>query len=211
MKRRYVLGLTGGAFLGAGCVAGPGRPDDSTVTAGRSVGDADWPTIQADAANTAHHPGTTGPAKPPDTRWTFDASGDVSPTAVHDGTVYVTTTDGDVHAIDEREGGENWQSEEQLSSLGAPTIADGLVYVIEEGHRLLALAADSGTTQWSIPMEEGKDLTRVPAPTIVDGTVYLQATDLRTYAVDAGTGDVRWRVRTRNSFPRTPADRKSVV
>ena len=70
----------------------------------------------------------------------------------------------------------------------APAIADGVVYVGSDDHRVYALYAATGTELWRFTTGDVVKST----PTVSDGVVYVGSNDHRLYALDAATGGELW-------------------
>jgi outer membrane protein assembly factor BamB len=99
-----------------------------------------------------------------------------------DGTVYLAQTD--LTAYQATTGKVLWT----LPSGTTPAVANGVVYTIGTGHRLLALAANSGRLLWSSAI--GTGLGGLLA--VADGVVYVPGANHTLYAVDTTTGKVLW-------------------
>lgn len=190
-------------------------PTGSTATEGDEqgwTGGANWPMVHVDAANTAHHPTTTGPTDPVTERWQFGgAERFESQPAVVDGTVYATTDDGRMSAIDERDGTERWQFDTGNAGLGAPVVAEGLVHAVANGHRVHTVDAATGEPQWRFEMGPERLNGVSTSLTVADGTLYVGGTDRTVYAIDAETGTEQWHYETENELPLTPAVVDDVV
>ena len=182
------------------------------------TGGADWPMVHVDAANTAHHPTSTGATDPVTPRWQFDSgkthdspSATEAPPAfesspaVVDGTVYVTTDGGRIYAIAERDGTEIWQFDTGKQGLGAPVVAEGLVHAVAHGHRIHTVDAATGEPQWRFEMGPERLDGVLTSLTVADGTLYVGGTDRKVYVIDAETGTEQWHYETQNELPLTPA------
>ena len=88
--------------------------------------------------------------------WRFVDDAALSAPAVAYGSVYVSTTDGDVVAIDARSGEERWRRSVGGAAF-APRIVSGTLYV-PTGAGIVALGAD-GTEQWRIDTPRRDDST----------------------------------------------------
>ena len=75
-----------------------------------------------------------------------DASG--GGLAVSGGRVFVTTGYGEVVALDARSGGELWVQDLDAPGTAAPTVHNGLVYVVGRDSTAWALEADTGRVRW---------------------------------------------------------------
>ena len=70
----------------------------------------------------------------------------------------------------------------------APTVADGVVYMGSNDHRVYALDAATGSELWSFATGD----VVVSVPTVADGVVYVGSNDNHLYALDADTGEKLW-------------------
>ena len=83
----------------------------------------------------------------------------------------------------------------------APTVADGVVYVGSNDHRVYALDAATGNELWSFATGE----VVVSVPTVVDGVVYVGSNDNHLHALDADTGEKLWSYDTGSWVQYSPA------
>ncbi|MGN9911808.1 outer membrane protein assembly factor BamB family protein [Phytohabitans sp. LJ34] len=123
-------------------------------------------------------------------RWTYGADDPIAtaPTASGD-TVYATTEDGKVHAIDAARGDQRWVGRAGRDALSAPAVAGGLVHVGSAGRRLYALDAATGRERWSYTTTAGV----AAAPLVTGDTVYFGASDGVVCALYVDDRSVRWR------------------
>src|SRR5437868_5968017 len=69
--------------------------------------------------------------------------------AYDQGRIYATNGLGFVVALDERNGGQVWKVRPGGPLRGAPTVANGAVYVMSQDNQIYSLKEDDGTTNWS--------------------------------------------------------------
>lgn len=101
------------------------------------------------------------------------------------GLVYVASSDGQVYALDARNGGVAWTFFAAADLEGAPRVAGGVVYVGAENGKFYALDASSGHVRWTF--SGGKRLRATPA--VANNLVYFSDFDTGTvYALNATTG-----------------------
>ena len=81
-----------------------------------------------------------------------------------------------------------WSYAAQGWMSAAPTVADGVLYVGSNDHRVYALDAAAGNELWSFATGDAV----VSVPTVVDGVVYVGSNDNHLYALDADTGEKLW-------------------
>lgn len=182
------------AFLGASAAAALGSttPVSSTITSetatdGEATAPDPWAQYRVDAANTGSA-STEGPREYLEEGWANerrDRGGDIgwfgisSHPALVDGTLYVTSLEGDlgdgetwIHSIDASDGTENWRFEDRaFRQVSTPAVSNGRVLVggNEYADGLLALDAADGTERWRA------DRNALGSPTVLDGEVYVSS------------------------------------
>lgn len=101
--------------------------------------------------------------------------------AYHDGTLYVSSGFGLLTALDARSGGQRWQQRLQATGSGAPTVRDGILYLV---------AGDD--TGWAINTADGRILWQISATPSVGNVLGAPApalsSDLAFFAF--GSGDL---------------------
>jgi len=139
-------------------------------------------------------------------RWRFKAA-DVPAGAFHgfqgsaalsaDGTIYTTSLEGFLYALDSATGKEKWRFDTNGQCYGSPTIgADGTVYF--PGHEgLYAVNGKSGKRKWCIP-----NCNMFGTPALgPDGTIYARTftslgdgkhQKVSVSALDSRTGETKW-------------------
>lgn len=82
----------------------------------------------------------------------FDRGGNISGggLAVSGGRLFVTTGFGELIALDAASGAVAWRQRLD-AGIGAPTIADGTVYVVSRNNQGWAIDADTGRLDWNVP------------------------------------------------------------
>jgi outer membrane protein assembly factor BamB len=127
--------------------------------------------------------------------------------AYDDGRLFVTDNQSGIsslYAYDAGTGALDWSSAFDAGSAGAPTAADGLVYVIVTGSATLyALDESTGAISWQQPLSSAGGIPAVTA----DG-VYVTATSGGCYTFDfrPATGEVIWNGAAGTGFcPQTAA------
>ncbi|MEM6634771.1 MAG: PQQ-binding-like beta-propeller repeat protein [Pseudomonadota bacterium] len=71
--------------------------------------------------------------------------------SVSDGRVFATTAFGNLTALDAATGGVLWRQDLQAVASGAPTVRDGLVYVVSRDSRGWAIDVENGRVRWEVP------------------------------------------------------------
>ena len=124
------------------------------------------------------------------------------------GYIYITSTQGQVMAVDALSGAALWSLDLGVWVSAPPTAKEGVVYVGATDHVLYALDARSGALLWYYT-SQGEILAR---PVVSDGMVFFTADnnsiyDLvhRLYALDARSGALLWIYDTESWTPSPPA------
>ncbi|MFD5674073.1 PQQ-binding-like beta-propeller repeat protein [Streptomyces sp. NPDC127040] len=173
--------------------AEPGHRNGGTVTGGLRP-PPDWAAM----------------AKPSHQPWTHITGGRVGTTpAVVDGTIYISSGDKGVYALDAATSTPRWT---HTTSSGfwarfaeyvfsSPAVVDGTIYIGSTDKKVYALDAATSTPRWT--HTTGSAVYSSPA--VVDGTVYIGSTDFEVYALDAATGTPRWTHTTGDQIRSSPA------
>jgi hypothetical protein len=96
-----------------------------------------------------------------------DASG--GGLAYGDGKIFITSGFGMLTALDPATGAQIWQQDLDATSTGAPTVRDGLVYLVAGDEIAWAVNADTGRIEWRL--DATPDINNVlggPAPAVTD-------------------------------------------
>ncbi|WP_340681221.1 PQQ-binding-like beta-propeller repeat protein [Natrinema gelatinilyticum] len=194
-RRRFLTcaGLT--VALGGG-IATATEDSEGTLTGGSTTagGTNGWSMVHGDAGNTGSVSKAVGPKPPLTIPWTYGRAGSF---AVVGKTVYLTTDDGRVHAIDATEGSRKWKWNISLgnfgSVVGSPAVTTDTVYICgdQSGPTLTALDAASGDVRWK---KADLGYASNQAPIVANGSVFL-VVDKVLYALDADTGEKQWQFR----------------
>ena len=97
-----------------------------------------------------------------------------------------------------------WRYRASSLVLGAPVVADGVVYVSAEDNRLYAVDAEAGKLVWRIELEGNRWLT-------ASGSVIYTSSGDHLYAIAADSGDIRWKYFTGRIYDSTPAVAQGLV
>jgi outer membrane protein assembly factor BamB len=129
---------------------------------------------------------------------------------VHEDAAYTGFSDGSVVKLAATDGRMIWQQrqvgETRIHDVDAtPVVADGLVYAVVFGSRLLALDADDGSVRWSVPVA-GHGM-----PALRDGTLYLGTLGGSVRAFDAETGRAGWSTQIGRGTLSTPVYHRGVL
>ncbi len=175
---------------------------------------ADWPMFHGDSAHSGV--GSGRPVVTPTLLWKFTTGDSVnySP-VVADGTVYISSYDGNLYALNAGTGEKIWNYNATELGIGSsPTFAEGIVYVGsgDQNRFLYAFNAYNGDLLWTDYV--GASVTS--DPTIVNGVIYLAANGMYdssscVLAIDAKTGIELWNYSSTKSLACTPAVVNGVV
>lgn len=184
----------------------------SPAVVGASNSGDDWRMYRHDPSHTAH---TTGGAPTYGYPiWAFETEGAItSSPAVFENKVYIASLDGNLYAIDAKDGSEIWSRSigkrrhiiigitmgEQL--LSSPAVEDGRVYVGSWENKLYAFDADSGKKLWTFQTGGRID----SSPTVANGAVYVGSRDNKLYALNAANGGKLWSFPTGDIVTSSPA------
>src|SRR6478672_5907966 len=92
--------------------------------------------------------------------------------AYDNGHIYATNGLGYVAALDERTGAITWQVRPGGPLRGAPTVANGTIYVVSQDNQIYSLKEQDGTTNWSQPASlEIAGVFGSASPAVGQGTV----------------------------------------
>ena len=163
----------------------------------------DWPML-------GHDPGRSGATadevRPPFERKWYRAFVDeglmagVQP-VVADGSVYVGTLRGVVHAIDAKTGTDRWTFQAGGAVLHSCAADGGKVFFGAADGKIYALNAADGTLSWSV--QTGSAVWN--APVVFGGTVIVGGRDGKLYARHAASGGSVWTRVTGNTLLGSPA------
>lgn len=141
----------------------------------------------------------------PEPRWSrpLGAAAWGSP-AVRDGTVYIGTADGRMHALRASDGGDVWTWNDSTPLFGDALVTEDAVFVVNERAELVRLDRARGSLVWRVALDPARrapapipdDDTyshRTPLPVLADGTLYVGSSDGSVRALDPASGAVRWR------------------
>jgi outer membrane protein assembly factor BamB len=103
--------------------------------------------------------------------------------------VYATSGLGDVVALNAADGTEVWRSKPGGPLRGAPTIANGQIYVLSQDNQLFALNQADGKVQWTASASvETQGVFGVAAPAAASGTIVagFSSGELNAYRYENG-------------------------
>jgi outer membrane protein assembly factor BamB len=169
--------------------------------------------FRGDAAHTGVYR-TGGPAELGGVVWQYSTMGPVRSTpAVTGDMVYVGSTDGNLYALDRRNGEERWRVNVKSPVSSSPAVAQGIVVFGSRDGAFHAVDAQSGGLRWKFetgPLMawewgfEGWDIY-TSSPVVVDSAVVFGAGDGVLYALDLASGGELWKFSTEGRIRSTPA------
>lgn len=177
---------------------GPGGdlPPPTSDVSSAPISSDDWPMLQREPSHAAS---VTGPADPLQGRivWRFQTAAPFeSSPAVVDGTVYASTGDRRIVALDAQSGEIRWQTEVSGPVASSPAVAGDMLYAGLKDGRFIALSTADGSLRWEF--QSGGIV--YASPMVRNGLVYIGSSDSRLYALDAVTGELNWSFRSNGRF-----------
>jgi len=122
--------------------------------------------------------------------WTFQTGGEVLATPAWSAeTLVFGSGDGSVYALDAA-GTLRWKREVGLPVYGQPLVADGVVYLGDNGGNMHAIALADGKPKWDFSRA---DYAIECQPAVWNDALYFGAWDGYLYSVNRADGTLRWR------------------
>lgn len=107
--------------------------------------------------------------------------------------VYAATAYGTLVVLDADGGGKVWEKKLSEPARGAPTIADGRVFVVSQANIVYALSASDGSELWNFRgVPEIGSLLATSNPAVSGGVVVAPFTSGELIALDVKTGQPVW-------------------
>jgi outer membrane protein assembly factor BamB len=123
-----------------------------------------------------------------------DIAGAIS---VSNGTVFVSSWNGNVYALDADTGQPQWSFDAKDQLEGAATVAGDTVYATGD-RNMYALDAADGILRWKLNTPEDEAQVARGSPAIADGTLYVgrgtSVENMNLAAVNAEDGTVKWEI-----------------
>lgn len=120
-----------------------------------------------------------------------DASG--GGLAIGGGSVFATTGFGELSALSAATGERLWVQKLESAATGAPTYADGVVYVVTRNNIGWALDAGNGRILWQVLGADSRSgVAGGAAPVLADGQVVFPLSSGQLIAAAVGTGNQTW-------------------
>lgn len=109
------------------------------------------------------------------------------------GKVFATSGYGELVALDPRTGGVLWRQRVEAPISGAPTAANGVVYVTARNSSGWAVRASDGKVLWKVFGNDGvAGVMGVSSPAVFGDTVVFPFTTGELVAADVNSGEQRW-------------------
>ncbi len=209
--------------------AGPALLALASVLAS-SIADAQS-MFRGDAAHSGAYSGE-GPRQLHRVKWKFPTGDRIVSSPVHAGGVlYFGSDDGNVYAVDARDGRQHWKRGTGGPVASTPAVADGTVYVASYDGKFYALEARTGAPRWKFVTEgerrfEAKGLhgmqpkmqtiadpfdVYLSSPVVAEGAVYFGSGDGHLYALDVASGRLKWKFKTGDVVHASPAFADGVI
>ena len=134
--------------------------------------------------------------------WAYPTADAIESTAaIHEGTVYVGSLDGQLYALDLHTGALVWQYQADGEIKSSPTVADSTVYFGDEAGTFHAVATQSGQRRWTFAADAGI----ISSATHTGDRLYFGSYDQHLYCLDATVGTLIWKIATEGYIHGTPA------
>lgn len=180
-------------------------PDAATAVQTASFGTPEWPVFRGNAAFTGIAAGAL-----PDVlklAWRFETAAAVKSTpAAAQGTVFISSLDGQLYAADLKTGQEKWRFKADDELEASPLYADGAVFVGSVNGTFYAVSAENGQGLWTFNTN-GKIIGSANTFTDAAGKrrVVFGSYDNFLYCLNAGDGSVAWKHEAQNYINGAPA------
>lgn len=160
---------------------------------------ADWTTFRGT-------PALTGVASDPlpeklDALWTFDTGGTESTPAVAGDTVFITSLDKHLYAIDLKSGKQKWKYQAADEIKSSPSVHNGVVYFGDELGEFHAVDAATGKKQWAFRADAGI----ISSANFSGDRVLFGSYDNHLYCLSLKDGALAWKLETAGYVHATPA------
>lgn len=162
------------------------------------------PMLGVSASPNGQMPGPTPSLEiPVAIQWRFHHSGTITGSViVAEGTIFLTSDDGFLYAIDTTTGQERWRFSIGIGSQSTPAYANGMVFTTSSGANFYALDAASGQVRWQFASSEWESAGAEPFSTfwntthvtIIDDLVLMDSRISGLHALDIATGQERWNI-----------------
>jgi eukaryotic-like serine/threonine-protein kinase len=143
--------------------------------------------------------------KPPDMfmddLWDFFLSSPVVGKIGGNSIVYFGSSDGNVYALEAKEGELKWKFKSNGSIHTSPALYNNTIYIGNWSGWFYAIDAQTGNEKWKFKTGEQQAMTGIQASaTVANGSVYFGARDAHMYALNAASGTLLWKYDAENSW-----------
>lgn len=126
--------------------------------------------------------------------WSWPTPGDsLSIPLVHQDTVYFTSSEPRLYALDLATRRQRWCVPSLTWSPDPPAVHGDVVVVPSRGPTVAAYASDDGTRVWTFEADDKETEWLHQRPAVTAGMAFLAGWDKQVYAVDMATGALRWK------------------
>ena len=170
-----------------------------------AFGTPEWPVFRGNAAFTGTAAGTLPNALKP--AWQFQTAAAVKSTpAVAQETVFISSLDDTLYAVDLKTGQEKWRFKADDELEASPLCADGTVFVGSANGTFYAVSAESGQSLWTFTTS-GKILGSANHFTDASGNacVIFGSYDNYLYCLKAQNGELIWKHEAQSYINGAPA------
>jgi eukaryotic-like serine/threonine-protein kinase len=133
--------------------------------------------------------------------WDFFLSSPVVGKIAGNSIVYFGSSDGNVYALDAKDGELKWKFKTNGSIHTSPALYSNTIYIGNWDGLFYAIDAQTGKEKWKFKTGEQQAMTGIQASaTLENGVVYFSARDAHMYALDAANGTLLWKYDAENSW-----------
>ena len=137
-----------------------------------------------------------------DLLWTFEAGDGIESTAaISEGTVYVSSLDGFLYAVDLESGKLKWKYQATDEIKSSPSVLNKVVYFGDELGTFHAVDTQTGQQKWSFRTDAGI----ISSANFAKGRVLFGSYDQHLYCLSAKDGSLIWKFETDSYVNGTPA------
>jgi outer membrane protein assembly factor BamB len=155
-----------------------------------------------------------------DLLWKYKTKGKIiGSAAVKDSVIYFGSTDGTIHALNEKNGNQIWQFKTGGTIASKPEVKDRRLYILSGDGYFYTLDTQSGTPLWRFRTGGEHRFIRqtsngikyndiwdyyLSGAVVLNGRVYFGSSDGNIYSLDAKSGTLLWKYKTGNVVHATP-------
>lgn len=133
--------------------------------------------------------------------WDFFISSPVIDKSGENITVYFGSSDGNLYAVDAKDGSVKWVFNTNGSIHSSPTLYNGILYIGSWNTYLYAINATTGKEEWKFKTGKQVAMAGIQASaTVENGVVYFGARDAHFYALKADNGNLLWKYDAQGSW-----------